>query len=224
MKEIISLSITNNTNGIVPISILGNYGDSMDTSNATTQYSWNLGSFAITNENTIIIQYKALNQANFTFSQISFSGTSINDVINALNTLNLGFFFTTTSGGNTIINNYNDNLVFSVLNILNPTSLSTLTYSFSFNATSMSAEIFVNAISQVLENSPSFTSGGVSVVSGDTILFNVQVNGNTKATNYFVYNITTMTYLVNQTITNGVDVGYSFTISPNTNYLIGMQN
>lgn len=224
MKEIINFSVTNNTNGEVPVSLLGNNADSMDTSNATTQYAWNLGTFAITNENTIILQYKGKNDTNFTFATLNFSGTSLSDVINALNTLNLGFFFLTTSGSNSIINNYNDNIVFSVLNILNPSSLSTLTYSFSFIGVGMSAEIFVNAISQVLSNSPSFTSGNVSVVSGDNILFQVTVAGLTKPTNYFVYNITTKTYIVNQTITNGIDVGYSFAIQPNSAYLIGMQN
>jgi hypothetical protein len=224
MKEVVTLSLQNNTNGDIPISILGNNSDPMDNSNATTQYAWNLGSFAITNENTIILQFKSLNDPNFTIASLNFSGTSINDVVNALNTLNLGSFFITTSGGNTIINNYNQNLVFSVLSILNPSSASTLQYSFSFIAIGMSAEIFKNAVSQVLSNSPSFTSGNINVVSGDTILFNVSVNGNTKPTNYYVYNITTQTYLVNATITNGVDVGYSFNIQPNSAYLIGMQN
>ena len=88
----------------------------------------------------------------------------------------------------------------------------------------MSAEIFKNGISQILSNSPSFTSGNINVVSGDNILFNVVVNGSPKATNYYVYNITTKTYIVNATITNGIDVGYSFTIQPNSAYLIGMQN
>jgi hypothetical protein len=224
MREIITFNIVNSTNGFVPVSLFGNNGDPMDNSNATTRYSWNLGSFAITNENTIILQFKSLTDPNFTIASVNFSGTSINDVVNALNTLNLGSFFVTTSGGNTIINNYNQNLVFSVLSIINPSSASTLQYSFSFIGIGMSAEIFKNAISQILSNSPSFTSGNINVVSGDNILFNVQVNGNTKATNYYVYNITTQTYIVNATITNGVDVGYGFTIQPNTAYLIGMQN
>jgi hypothetical protein len=222
--DVININIQNTTNGIVPISILGNVGDQMDNSNATTQYSWNLGTFAITNENTIILQYKGVNDINFGIVTIDFIGTSINNVVDALNTLNLGSFFITTSGGNTIINNYNQNFVFSVLNILNPSSSSTLSYSFSFNAVGMFAEIFKNAVSQILSNSPSFTSGNISVVSGNNILFNVSVSGNTKPTNYFVYNITTKTYIVNATITNGVDVGYPFTIQPNTSYLIGMQN
>lgn len=224
MIEVLSFSVNNNTNGIVPVSLFGNFGDPMDNSNATTQYSWNLGSFAITNENTIILQYKSVSDTNFQIISAPFTGTNINDVVSVLNTFNLGSFFTTTSGANTIINNYNNNVVFSVLNILNPASASTLTYSFSFNAVSMSAEIFVNAVSQVLSNSPSFTSGNVSVVSGDNILFNVSVNGNTKATNYYVFNVTTNTYLINSTITNGIDIGYPFTIAPNTAYIIGMQN
>lgn len=223
-EEILNFSITNNTNGIVPVSLFGNNADPMDTSNATTQYSWDISGFTITNETLITLQYKPSSSLIFQIATIGFSGTSIQNVLDALNTLNLGYFFITTSGANTYINNYNNNVAFKNLEIVNPSSASTLSYSFNFIGLGMSAEIFKNAISQVVSNSPSFTSGSISVVSGDNILFNVMVNGLTKPTNYFVYNITTQTYIVNQTITNGVDVGYPFTIQPNTAYLIGMQN
>jgi hypothetical protein len=224
MIEIINFGIQNNTNGIVPLSLFGNNADPMDNANATTQYSWNLSGFSITNENTILIQYRAINNTIFSLATINFGGTSLQDVCNALNTLNLGSFFITTSGGNTFINNYNQNVVFSLLTIYNPTTSTSLSYSFSFSGVGLQAEVFKNAISQVVANSPSFTSGNINVVGGDAILFNVTLSGNTKGTNYFVFNATTNTYLVNQTTTSGIDVGYPFTIVANNTYIIGMQN
>jgi hypothetical protein len=224
MIEILNFNVTNSTDGTIPLSLFGNNADPMDNSNATTQYSWNLTGFSITNENTIIIQYKGLNQTTFTFATISFSGTTLQDVVNTLNLLNLGSFFITTSGGKTFINNYNNNIVFSLLTILNPTSAPSLSYSWSFSGLGFVAEILVNTISQVLNTSPSFTSGSVVVANGDNILFQVTLSGNTKATTYSVYNITTSTFLYNVTTTSGIDVGLPFVIQPNNAYLLVMQN
>jgi hypothetical protein len=224
IEEPLRFSVTNTTNAIVPVSFMGNNADPMDTANATTQYTWNVSSFVITTENTITLQYKPTNQVNFSIATTTFSGTTLQSVIDALNTLNLGYFFVTTSGATTLINNYNDDVTFSVLEIFDPTQSATLTYSWSFSGSSIQAEIYVNAVLQVSNVSPAFASGNVSVNTSDTILFVVTVGGNTKATNYFVYNLTTQTYIVNQTITNGVDVGYTFTIQANNSYLIGMQN
>jgi len=92
----------------------------MDTANATTQYSWNLTSLTITNETQVLIEYRGVNQTLYTSSIATFSGTSLQNVVNALNTLNLGYFFITTSGGNSFLNNYNQNIIFRNLNIYAP--------------------------------------------------------------------------------------------------------
>ena len=136
MVEVISFNITNNTNGTVPISILGNNADAMDTSNATTQYQWNLTGFSITNENTILLQYKASGII-YTFAQLSFSGTTIQSICDTLNTLNLGYFFITTSGGSTFINNYNNNVQFATLQIFNPLTTTALNYQFNYSGVGM---------------------------------------------------------------------------------------
>jgi len=120
MKEIVNFAILNTTNGNVPISLFGNNADSMDNANATTQYLWNLTGFSVTNENNVLVQYSGVNQTTLTYAIASFSGNTLQDVVDALNTLNLGSFFITTSGGNTYINNYNQNLIFSQLNIYAP--------------------------------------------------------------------------------------------------------
>jgi len=117
MKEVINFNITNTTNGLVPISILGNNADQMDTANATTSYSWNIGVFVPTTENQIFIEYKRTGASVFSNTTIALSEKSTQGILNALNTLDLGYFFATTSGGNTFINNYNQNIIFGSIGI-----------------------------------------------------------------------------------------------------------
>ena len=176
MKEVLNFSITNTTNGIVPVSLFGNNADPMDNANASTQYSWNLGSFAIGGENTISIQNKSVNSASFSISTISFSGNTINDVLTALNLLNLGSFFATTSGSATIINNYNNNVVFGVLNIFS-NSAPSLIYSFQGAGTGGSATIVNNTTATTMFSGTTpnavGTNGNLStqISNGDSITF-----------------------------------------------------
>jgi hypothetical protein len=126
MREVINFSIANNTNATVPVSLFGNTADQMDTANATTQYSWNLTSLTITNETQYIIEYRWVNESTFTLFTGTFSGTNLQSIVDSLNTLNLGYFFITTSGGNSFLNNYNQNIVFRNLNIYSSQDLITL--------------------------------------------------------------------------------------------------
>jgi hypothetical protein len=176
MKEILNFNIINTTNGIVPVSLFGNNGDPMDNANASTQYSWNLGGYVLSGENTITIQNKGINSASFSLSTVSFSGTSLNDVVTALNTLNLGSFFVTTSGSSNIINNYNNNVVFGILNIFN-NSAPSLTYAFQGAGTGGSATIVNNTTATTLFTGSTPNALGVTgnlssfVSNGNSITF-----------------------------------------------------
>ena len=121
--QVLSINIANNTSSDMSlISILGNNQDTMDNNNATTQYGWNLTGFSITNEDTITLQYKGVTDGTFTTTSIPLNGTTLQSVANALNLLNLGTFFIATSGGNTYLYNYNQNIVFGTLQITSSTS------------------------------------------------------------------------------------------------------
>lgn len=221
MVEIINLSIVNNTNGFVPVSILGNNADPMDNSNATTQYSWNLGTYAITNEDSILIQYRSINSSVYTIASLPFGGNSLQDVCNALNTLNLGSFFVTTSGANSIINNYNQNLVFGFLTIYGSTTTS-LNYSWNMIGTGGKATILKNLVTQVNDNSPITTSGSVVVVGGDSIRFDQTAT--TLPTTFSVYNLTTSTYIYNVTLAPTISASFTFPIVANNSYLLVAQD
>jgi uncharacterized delta-60 repeat protein len=121
MREIISFNITNTTNGVVPISILGNNSDEMDNSNESTRYAWDISGFTITNETLVAIQYNNLGISNFVIKSSVFSGTSIQNVIDALNSLIIGSFFTTTES---VSNNSIVNTSFNVGNGFNSTTWS----------------------------------------------------------------------------------------------------
>jgi hypothetical protein len=223
MREVISLNLVNTTNGTVPISILGNNSDAMDTANATTRYQWNLTGFTITNENTILLQYKTSGIV-YTFAQLSFSGTTIQSICDALNTLNLGYFFITTSGGSTFINNYNNNVAFATLQIFNPASTTALNYQFNYSGVSSQVKIYVNAVVQYANGTPNTDSGNIPVVAGDTILLQGDTTAIPTGTNIYIYNITTSSYIYNNTTTSAITFNQTFNISANNSYLVGMNN
>lgn len=216
-EEILNFSITNNTNGTVPISLFGNNADPMDTSNATTQYSWNITGFSITNETLILLQYKPSSSSSFQLATIGFSGTSIQNVLDALNTLNLGYFFITTSGANTYINNYNNNVAFSNLQILN-VSTTSLTYSWNLVGSGGKAQIYKNAIIQVNDTSPITSSGSVSVVGGDSIQFSETATSN--PTTFGILNLTTGVYIQNVTLAPSTGASPTFTITSGNSYFL----
>lgn len=222
MQEIVTFNIQNTTNGTIPVSLFGNNADLMDNANATTQYYWNLGTFNITSQNTIILQYKNVGDAFYTLVSVPIVTPTIQGIADALNTLQIGAFFITTSGVNNILNCYNQNLIFNYLNILNVVNDAIVHYVFNFTGAGLQAEILKNAISQVLEVSPSNTKGQFVQTAGDSIQFKVTLAGNTIPTNYFVFNISTNTYLLNVTTTSGLNNIFTFTTSGTNSYLIGM--
>lgn len=172
MIETVTFNIQNTTNGTIPLSLFGNNADPMDNANATTRYFWNVSSLTITNEQSIYIQYKTVGQANFSTATTSFSGNTIQSVVDALNTLNIGSFFITTSGASTFINNYNLNLVFGTLSIYSSITTS-LSYSITLLSAGGSGNIKRNGVNQITLISPYTNSGTISIVNGD----NISING-----------------------------------------------
>jgi hypothetical protein len=116
-NETLSFNITNSTNGIIPSSILGNPANPMDNANATTRYAWNVTTLSFGSINSISIQYRGISQTIFSVASLNVQVQNYQEICNSLNTLDLGVFFVTTSGGSTFINNYNENYVFGNLEI-----------------------------------------------------------------------------------------------------------
>lgn len=223
MKEIINFNIVNTTNGLVPVSLLGNNADQMDTANATTSYVWNIGTFVPTTENQILIEYKNTGALAFTTTTVSLSEKSTQGIINALNTLNLGFFFATTSGGNTFINNYNQNIVFGIVNVFNSAVPQQVTYSLYTTSIGGDNNIFQNAVSQLSVLNPTVSNGIINAVNGDTILY----SGTTPASNSFDIFVSSpsLPYNIYQIYAAAINLpfSYSFITANFYDYLITIQ-
>jgi len=219
MKEIINFNITNTTNGTVPVSILGNNADQEDTANATTRYSWNITGFTVTTENEILFQYKNVNDISFTSVILPLSTPSIQGILSVLNSLNLGSFFTTTSGGNTFINNYNNNIAFGQLNIYN-TTVPQLIYDISTTSIGGITNVDVNFVTQVSYSNPISVSGAIPIVNGDVVDFygTTDIGGQIRVS---VFNVTTSTYLYIINTNTPLDpFSFTFTALSGNTYLL----
>jgi len=116
----ISLNIQSNVNYPVRIDILGNPYNTLDTTNATTEYQWDVTSFTFTNESYVVIQYQINGASSFSSYTAMIPSQNLQGVVDALNGLGIGYFNTYTQGGQTYISTYNDNYTFGQLNIYAP--------------------------------------------------------------------------------------------------------
>ena len=119
----LNLTITSNVNYPVQINILGNPYNQLDTSNAKTEYQWNVTAFTFGLENEVTIEYKINGASAYSTYSGQFTPQTLQAVVNVLNGLGIGFFSLYTSGGNTYIGTYNDNYTFGNLNIFSSTIL-----------------------------------------------------------------------------------------------------
>lgn len=126
--EEISITLQNSTTADIQVSILGNPTDLADNCNATTEFRYNITSLTFTNETQVSVLYRP---SNGTLSYTTYTATllkqTIQGVVDALNTLGIGSWYTFTSGGNTYLSNTIDSYEFSTINIfgntLPPTSV-----------------------------------------------------------------------------------------------------
>jgi hypothetical protein len=113
----ISLKIRNNRNYPINMNIMGSPINPLDTSNAKTEYRWDITSFTPTASDTVSIQYKFKTDLNYTTFNYVVPNPSPQSLIDALNSLGIGYFATYTELGQTYISTNNDNYDFADLTI-----------------------------------------------------------------------------------------------------------
>lgn len=113
----INLTVRNNTNYPINMNIMGSPVNMLDTSNAKKQYRWNITAFSPTASDTINIQYKYKTDLNYTNYSYIVPNPSPQSLIDALNTLGIGYFSTYNQLGQTYITTNNDNYDFGDLSI-----------------------------------------------------------------------------------------------------------
>lgn len=116
-KEYISINVKNNTNGTIPMSIMGNPANLADISNQTTQYQWNLTNFNLAGEDYVSVEYRPVGTTNYSTYSAPLNTPTVQGVVDALNGLGIGAFFIVTSGPNTYVQNYDDSYEFNNLNV-----------------------------------------------------------------------------------------------------------
>ena len=118
----ITLKLQSNVSYPYTINILGNPYNPLDTTNATTEYRWDITSFTFGTENAITLQYQVNGATSFSVYNSDLSVASADSVVIALNLLGIGYFNTYTELGLTYIGTYNDNYTFGQLNIYDSTT------------------------------------------------------------------------------------------------------
>lgn len=176
----LNLTITNNVDYPVQVNILGNPFNLLDTANQKTEYRWDLTGFTFGQEQSLSIQYKPNGAADFSTFSGTFTPQTLEQVVNVLNGIGIGFFSLYTSGANTYIGTYNDNYTFGQLNIYN--SLGTaVTYSISQPFAGGSG--LINTVSAFASYTSPFTSGGIvgfGALPGETVNVSGTTDGSTN--------------------------------------------
>jgi uncharacterized delta-60 repeat protein len=170
-NPIITLNIQNNNNYAQEISVLGNPYNPLDTVNAKTEYRWDLTGFVFTNEDTVSVQYRGINETLFQTYISGLQAQTLESVVVALNGLQIGFFNLYTELGLTFIGTYNENYVFGDLNLFNTTLL---------NPAFSSGSGF-NGIVNVVNNN--FIGGNFNIYNGNGVGQNITLLNNNGSLN-----------------------------------------
>ena len=115
-----SFQITNNTPATQQMYFLSNPSNTQDISNQLTQYSWDITSIVSTISvyDSVSIEAKSTNSPSYIVYTAPIISSTLNGIVTALNTLQIASFYYETTGGNTYIRTYNDQIEFGQLNII----------------------------------------------------------------------------------------------------------
>lgn len=197
MNSNLNIQLQNNTPFNQPVSLFNN--GNIPALNAASPdfnlYSFDVTGFVFATEQTVSIQQKPIG-GSFTTYSATIATFTIQGVCDALNTLNIGQFFTTTTDGNTYIQVYSNENVYGNLRIYNntqleivytfncPTSVGSITLGNQFVPPTVSVTLpstttngNINLNTTFVINNP----GGVSVI----VNYTITVNGVLQVTDSF---------------------------------------
>jgi hypothetical protein len=217
-KEYISINIKNNTNGKIPMSIMSNPSNLTDISNQTTEYSWDVTTLSITTENIVVIEYRPNALVDFDSYSTPLLTPSLQGVLDALNTLGIGSFFSTTSGGNTYIKNYDNDYVFGQLDVFDSTG-TVVTWNVNCIGTTGNNDVQCGFFF-ISQSNPYNASTTVPVSFSGQQVDITGVTSNQPSTKIKIKNLTTNTFILNTGLGSGVAYTYSFNAIYGNAYLI----
>lgn len=220
----VTLNIQSNVNYPFTINVLGNPSNLLDTSNAKTEYRWNITALTFTNEDSLTLQYKVNGASSFSNYTSNLNSANIQAVINALNGLGIGYFNSYVSGGQTFISTYNDQYTFGQLNIYS--TLPSLSYNVVLTTAGTLVVIrdYANPTNNPLNlNSPITQNGSYSVYNGEVIEYRI-ATGSVPVTSLITQtnNLTGVTTTLSSSVTPpstpfayliNISNGYSYNIT-----------
>jgi len=115
----ITLNIRNNKTYPIRINVLGSPYNPLDTTNAKTEYRWDITSFTPSNDDLLTLEYKQYGAAVFSTYTSQIYNTNIDGIIAALDGLGIGYFQSYTELGQLYLSTYNDVVEFGLLTISN---------------------------------------------------------------------------------------------------------
>jgi hypothetical protein len=179
MQEKLFLNLVNTTSAPQQVSLFNNPFNQVNNPSATnTQplYQWDVTSFTFTSEQTVSIQYKLVGASTFTTVSAAIESSTISSVVSALNSLNIGEFYTYTSGLNTYVAIYSESYVYQNLRVYDNTKVEVI---YSINVPTIIGTIQFKPSSaltpQVTINLPSNATSYINLP------VDVQMNSNTPS-------------------------------------------
>ena len=201
----ISLNIRNNTNYPQQINVMGNPANLLDTSNATTEYRWDLTGFSITFQNTVSVEYRRNIDPAFETFTWDLDGTSLQGVVTSLNNLGIGYFNLYDELGSTYIGTYNQNYAFGDLTIFNPSISTTTTTTTTTIAPTTTTTTTTTTTAAPTTTTSTTTTTTTNLVYSEFTLGYSALNGNDSCAEFVIaptsfYAISGTIVLVNGTI------------------------
>jgi uncharacterized delta-60 repeat protein len=126
----VTLRIQSNVSYPVTISLFGNNFNLRDTTNATTEYRWDVTGLTFASNQNVALQYKQASASSFSNFTGSYQENTLISILTFLNTLGIGNFTTYIESGSTYISTYNDDYVFGNLTIDGAVTASIINTSF----------------------------------------------------------------------------------------------
>lgn len=179
----LTVRATNTTNSVIQMNILGNPTYTNDIANQFIQYQWDITSFAFSIETTIYLQYRKVGASTYQLAVVQLPSQDTQGIVDALNSLNLASFYSSTSGGNTFINTYNDTYEFGILNIYYPSIIDpTFLYGIGFSGGGVD-KISIQTDNKIL------VAGGFTNYQGVSANSIIRLNTDGFIDNTFIYGV-----------------------------------
>lgn len=163
-KQTFILNLVNNTSGNIPLILMQEDNPANNIANATTRYQWDITGISYATPNVTINSYPVGSSGANSSLTGSLLTQNAQGLVNLLNSFNNGIFWLETSGPNTYIVTWNNNVVYGQLSV----GVATTSIVWSNTSTNEKISVLSNAVLIISSVAPP-QGGTVTVNNGDAI-------------------------------------------------------